>query len=218
MAFTHEQAEEIKKQLFAQVERLPQENKEEIKNYIENLDEEGLEEFLKKNKIQTSEKGISQENAGEGAEEGESKCIFCSIARNEIPSYKIAENKKSLAVLDINPMSKGHSIIIPSEHVPVEKLPKSALVLAQKISKKIKKKLKPEDIKIESSGFQGHAMINVIPLYKNVQLKKIKESEEELKKMQSKLEFKKRATRKKFIEKESVEDTNKLPKISFRIP
>ena len=51
MALTKEQADEIKKQLLVQVDKLPQENKEEIKQQILGLNEEQLEEFLKQNKV-----------------------------------------------------------------------------------------------------------------------------------------------------------------------
>lgn len=225
MTFTPEQAEEIKKQLLVEIDKLPNENKEQIKEYVKNLDENGLEEFLKKNKIQYSESGISQEpvEGEEGKSQGEQKCIFCSLSKGETPSYKIAETKKAIAVLEINPISKGHVIIIPITHTTVEKMPKSALSLSQKVAKKLKKKLKPEDIKIETSSFQGHPMINVIPLYKNIPLKKTKATEEELKILKAKLETKKRASRKIESMKETKkpkkpEDWSKLPQLSFRIP
>ena len=50
MAFSQEQAEEIKKQLLEQVEKLPNENKDQIKKHIETLNEQQLEDFLKQNK------------------------------------------------------------------------------------------------------------------------------------------------------------------------
>lgn len=221
MSLTPEQAEKIKKSLIEQLEKSPQENKEKIIEYVMGLDEDEFEEFLKQNKIQINQDGSDSI----ASEQGEQKCIFCSIINNEIPSYKIAETKKAIAVLDINPLSNGHVMILPTEHVPVEKLPKSALGLAQRIAKKIKKKLKPEDIKIETSSLMGHAMINVIPLYKDIQLKKTKASEDELKKLQFKLENKKRASRTKPEEKsrtktseELKQELSKLPKVSFRIP
>ncbi len=224
MTFTPEKAEEIKKQLLIEVDKLPNENKEQIKEYIKNLDETGLEEFLKKNKIHYTEEGISQEST-EGDEPKEAKCIFCQIVKNEMPSYKIAENKKAIAILEINPYSRGHVIIIPIEHTTIEKMPKSALGLAQKIAKKLKKKLKPEDIKIETASFLGHPMINVIPIYKGIPLKKEKALEEDLKKLQNKLGTKTRAKRKKQDNKDakdkkpaSVDDMSKLKEITFRIP
>ncbi len=216
MAFSKEQMEEIKEQLFKEIDKLPQKNKEEIKKYIEGLDEKQLEEFLKKNKIE-----FSPESQGQKASTPE--CIFCEIAKGKIPSYKITENKKAVAILEINPLSKAHSIILPKEHLPTEKLPKAAMSLAQKIAKKIKKKFKPEDIKIETSSLQSHAMINIIPIYKDTPLKKTKAEEKDLKQIQSKLETKTRASRKKEKQKQKTEEEikkeiSKLPKIGFRIP
>ena len=43
-------------------------------------------------------------------------CIFCKIIKGEIPSYKVYEDDKVLAFLDINPYSPGHTLIIPKEH------------------------------------------------------------------------------------------------------
>jgi histidine triad (HIT) family protein len=43
-------------------------------------------------------------------------CIFCKIVRGEIPSAKVLENEKVLAFLDINPVSKGHTLVIPKAH------------------------------------------------------------------------------------------------------
>jgi len=43
-------------------------------------------------------------------------CIFCEIIRGEIPSSKVFENAKILAFLDINPVSKGHTLVVPKAH------------------------------------------------------------------------------------------------------
>lgn len=43
-------------------------------------------------------------------------CIFCKIATGEIPSRKIYEDSDLIAIMDLNPTSKGHSLIIPKEH------------------------------------------------------------------------------------------------------
>lgn len=43
-------------------------------------------------------------------------CIFCAIAAGEIPSFKIYEDVDFLAYLDINPTSKGHTLVIPKAH------------------------------------------------------------------------------------------------------
>jgi len=43
-------------------------------------------------------------------------CIFCAIAAGEIPSFKVYEDELVLAYLDINPFSKGHTLVIPKVH------------------------------------------------------------------------------------------------------
>ena len=44
-------------------------------------------------------------------------CIFCRIIRGEIPSYKIYEDERTLAFLDISPSAPGHTLIVPKAHV-----------------------------------------------------------------------------------------------------
>ena len=43
-------------------------------------------------------------------------CIFCQIVSGDIPCYKIYEEEKVLAFADINPISSGHTLIIPKSH------------------------------------------------------------------------------------------------------
>ena len=43
-------------------------------------------------------------------------CVFCAIAAGEIPSFKVYEDDLVLAYLDINPFSKGHTLVIPKAH------------------------------------------------------------------------------------------------------
>ena len=43
-------------------------------------------------------------------------CIFCKIVKGEIPCLKVLETSKTLAFMDINPIAKGHVLIIPKEH------------------------------------------------------------------------------------------------------
>ena len=43
-------------------------------------------------------------------------CIFCKIIAGEVPSYKLYEDNDILVFLDINPVSPGHTLIIPKEH------------------------------------------------------------------------------------------------------
>ncbi|MDY6435471.1 MAG: HIT domain-containing protein, partial [Synergistales bacterium] len=43
--------------------------------------------------------------------------IFTKIIRGEIPSYKVAENDKFYAFLDISPLQKGHTLVVPKQEI-----------------------------------------------------------------------------------------------------
>ncbi|KAM7221930.1 HIT-like domain containing protein [Rhypophila decipiens] len=43
-------------------------------------------------------------------------CIFCKIVKGDIPCFKLFESDKALAFLDINPLSRGHALVIPKVH------------------------------------------------------------------------------------------------------
>ncbi len=44
------------------------------------------------------------------------ECIFCKIIKGELPAQKVYEDPKVLAFLDINPVNRGHVLVIPKEH------------------------------------------------------------------------------------------------------
>lgn len=66
-------------------------------------------------------------------------CIFCKIIKGEIPCFKLFESDKTLAFLDINPLSKGHALVIPKFHgakltdIPDEQL-SEVLPVAKKLA------------------------------------------------------------------------------------
>jgi histidine triad (HIT) family protein len=45
-------------------------------------------------------------------------CVFCNIVAGRAPAHQVAENELSLCLLDINPFSEGHCLVIPKRHVP----------------------------------------------------------------------------------------------------
>ena len=47
------------------------------------------------------------------------ECIFCKIVRDEIPSVKVYEDERVLAFKDINPISPGHTLVIPKDRKSV---------------------------------------------------------------------------------------------------
>jgi diadenosine tetraphosphate (Ap4A) HIT family hydrolase len=203
---TQEQTAQIKEQLFRQIEKtFPDDKKELAKKQIEAMDSEQLEKFLEQNKL------IKKR-------EGEQQCIFCSIVFGDIPSYKIDENDKAIAVLEINPISRGHSLVIPKEHVSKEKLPSEVLSLAKDISKKIKTKLNPKEVKLASANLSGHEVLSLIPIYKDEapKSKRKQETPEELEKLQKILREKpKEKALKKIKKTKKIKEKLWLPK---RIP
>jgi histidine triad (HIT) family protein len=46
----------------------------------------------------------------------ETSCIFCKIVAGEIPSFKVYEDEHTLAFLDIHPVAKGHTLVVPKAH------------------------------------------------------------------------------------------------------
>lgn len=197
-----EQIAQIKEQLFKQLENWPESQRETAKKQIQEMDEEELEKFLIKNKLI---KASGQE----------APCVFCSIIKGETQSYKIAENEKAVAVLEINPISKAHAIIIPKQHIKAEQLSTQEFSLAQEVSQKIKRIFNTKKIEISTSELFEHALINVLPVYKNenINSKREKADEKELKEIQKQLSIEKKP--KIPEEKKQPEKLRKAPK---RIP
>ena len=103
-------------------------------------------------------------------------CVFCKIARGEIPCYKVYEDDKILAFLDISQTTRGHTLVITKEHfdnmlyVPKDLLSQSISV-AQKIAQAEVATLKANGINVlinteEAAGQTVmHFHIHVIPRY-----------------------------------------------------
>ncbi|CAE6349004.1 unnamed protein product [Rhizoctonia solani] len=65
-------------------------------------------------------------------------CLFCKIIKGEVPSYKLLETDHSYAFLDIFPVSKGHSLIIPKYHgEKLHDIPDEYLADVMPVAKKI---------------------------------------------------------------------------------
>jgi histidine triad (HIT) family protein len=123
--------------------------------------------------------------------------IFSKIIAGEIPSYKIAENEKFFAFLDIFPLVKGHVLVVPKLEVdnmfdlPDEYL-KDLLVFARPIAKAIEKSFHCNRCGMEVVGLEvPHAHLHLIPINSSDDLnftkKKLKISDDELKEVQHKI-------------------------------
>ncbi|MCR4904402.1 MAG: HIT family protein [Butyrivibrio sp.] len=108
----------------------------------------------------------------------DSNCIFCKIANGEIPSNTIYEDEEFRVILDNGPATKGHALVLPKEHysdlfeIPEDKLG-NAIVVAQKVAKKIKAALNCDGLNIVQNNGEAagqtvkHLHIHVIPRYKD---------------------------------------------------
>lgn len=96
--------------------------------------------------------------------------IFSKIARGEIPSYKIAESDKFYAFLDINPLSVGHTLVIPKEETDYifdlgEEDYSGLFLFANKVAKGIEKAIPCARIGVAVIGLEvPHAHIHLIPI------------------------------------------------------
>ncbi len=125
-------------------------------------------------------------------------CIFCKIIKGEIPCQKVYENDKVFAFLDIMPVHKGHTLIIPKEHhETLLDMPDDTLAELTKTAKKVAKAV------VKATGADGfnigqnngeaagqavfHFHLHVIPRFNNDGLKSwphTKLPDEEMKQIQ----------------------------------
>lgn len=96
--------------------------------------------------------------------------IFSKIIAGEIPSYKVAEDDKFLAFLDINPLAKGHTLVIPKKEVDYifdieSPLYEELFVFARKVAKGIKVVVPCTKVGMTVIGLEvAHAHIHLIPI------------------------------------------------------
>ena len=96
--------------------------------------------------------------------------IFTKIINGEIPSYKVAENEKFYAFLDINPLAKGHTLVIPKKEVDYffdleDELIASMNIFCKKVAIGIKKVIECERIGLTVIGLEvAHAHVHLIPV------------------------------------------------------
>jgi len=147
MTFSDDDASKVKEQLLSQLDNFPEEKRDQIKEQITSMTTEQTESFVEQNKL-THLSG---------------DCIFCSIAKGESKSYKIGENGSDIAILELNPLSRGHSLIIPLDHGAG--ITENTRNLAQEISEKLKEKFEPKIVDKKEIEIMGHPIIELIPIW-----------------------------------------------------
>lgn len=125
--------------------------------------------------------------------------IFSRIINGEIPCYKIAENDKFFAFLDINPLMKGHTLVIPKKEVDYifdieDNDLGEMMIFAKQIANKIKDVIPCVKVGVAVIGLEvPHAHIHLVPMQKEGDLDfkrpKLQLSQEEFLEIQKQLAF-----------------------------
>ena len=95
-------------------------------------------------------------------------CIFCKIAKGEVPSKKVYEDDDIIAFLDINPANKGHTLVASKNHYENifsvdEEILKKMISVVKVIAEKIKNSLECDGINImQNNGKHAGQLVNHI--------------------------------------------------------
>ena len=125
--------------------------------------------------------------------------IFSKIISGEIPAYKVAEDDRFLAFLDISPLAKGHTLVIPKQEVDYvfdlsDELLSDLLVFAKGVAKKVEKAVPCKRIGVTVIGLEvPHTHIHLIPINSvsdmNFAKPKLNFSEKEMKEVAEKIKL-----------------------------
>ena len=133
----------------------------------------------------------------------EDNCLFCQIISEKIPSKRIYEDDICIGILDIFPVSRGHSLIMPRMHYnTIEDIPENVLkhliIVVKELGKKIHEKLNVDGYNILQNNFPAagqvinHFHIHIIPRLKNdskfkLKIPKIQVDDNQLENIRSKI-------------------------------
>ena len=124
----------------------------------------------------------AKENKQKAKASDEKSCIFCKIVKGELPCSKIYEDKDTFAFLDIYPINKGHTLIIPKQHfmnifdVP-EPVLKTLVAATKKIAEAVAKGMNCDGVNVGMNNNSAagqvvyHIHFHVIPRFKDDGLK-----------------------------------------------
>jgi len=105
-------------------------------------------------------------------------CIFCKIVEGKVESYKIFENEKAIACLDLGPIARGHTLVISKGHfeniydIPEQDL-KDVILAVKATADILKEKLNPTGINLLQRNGRGagqeikHLHFHLIPRFDN---------------------------------------------------
>jgi histidine triad (HIT) family protein len=113
---------------------------------------------------------------------GSSDCIFCAIVAGEAPAQIVDSDDRTVAFLDINPATRGHSLVIPRTHsvdlfdISEEDL-HATVIAAQRLARRLRETIKPDGINVLNAAGRAawqsvfHFHFHVIPRYEGDPLK-----------------------------------------------
>ena len=89
-------------------------------------------------------------------------CIFCKIISGEVPSFKVLEDERTLAFMDINPANPGHVLVIPKFHAPDiyeigEPWLAASVDAVQRVARAVRATLDPHGVNIVQANGPGAA-------------------------------------------------------------
>jgi histidine triad (HIT) family protein len=123
--------------------------------------------------------------------------LFSKIVNGEIPAYKVAEDENFLAFLDISPVAKGHTLVIPRKEVDYlfdldDELYTGLHLFAKKVAAGLKKAIPCKKVGVMVLGLEvPHAHIHLVPMKTEADLlnfsKKVTLSKEEFEKIKTKI-------------------------------
>lgn len=105
-------------------------------------------------------------------------CVFCKIRDGQIPSLKVYEDERTLCIMDINPLNRGHCLVLTKSHAPtiwdadVADL-QAAIVTAKRVAEALKTAVRPDGLNmLQANGaaaFQSvfHYHLHLIPRWNN---------------------------------------------------
>ncbi len=158
------------------------------------------------------------------------ECVFCSVVNGKVPAKKIYEDDKVIALLDIYPASKGHSLVIPKKHYAVTaQMNEEEIAYIFKIANKVASllfdelKCKGTNLLVYNGAAAGqrvpHVAVYVVPRYDEDGLNFLwepkkaddKELETLAKKLNGKIKFEKKVEKAKEPEEVEDEDEERTP-------
>lgn len=137
-----------------------------------------MAEELTQEQIELAKKRLAEMSPDELKKLMKEQCLFCNIVDGRIKASKIYEDSEFIAVLDINPATKGHTLVTTKEHYSILAEMDDAKIgklfnVANNISKKLFQELKAEGSNIFLANGQvaeqnvPHVIVHVIPRYKD---------------------------------------------------